>query len=172
MQIDGFDITAPAFSAEAWSETEALGAAVWLWLHSAAHCEAPLHALNALLLPALKHRQFILGRHQGRPVFYASWSTLSAEAEQRYLDNPPVCMPEADWCSGERLWFHDWVAPFGHSAQLSRLLQRRFFAHRCARALYHRGGERGFQIRQFQGAGVMPAEAHAWFAAHPLAWGK
>lgn len=169
MHIDGFDITAPGFFDEPWSEAEALGSAVWLWLHSACHRDIPLHALNALLLPAISHRQFILGRQNGRPVFYVAFSNLSLEAEARYLSQPAICMPAADWNSGERIWFNDWVAPFGHSVPVSRVLQRHFFANRCGRALYHRGEQRGLRIKKFQGVAVMPAEARAWFSDHPLA---
>lgn len=168
MLIDDFELIAPGFSDEPWNEAQALGAAVWLWMHSKAHRDTPLHALNSLLLPAISQRQFIIGLQQGRPVFYVSWSQFDAAAERRYLDNPPIALPQADWNCGERLWFHDWVTPFGHSAQVTRLLQRHFFANRCARALYHRGDERGLRVKTFQGIAVLPAEAHAWFAEHAL----
>ncbi|WP_249672142.1 toxin-activating lysine-acyltransferase [Pseudomonas abieticivorans] len=169
MLIDDFELIAPGFTDAPWSETQALGCAVWLWMHSKAHRDMPLHALNKLLLPALRQRQFMIGSQQGRPVFYVSWSYFSAEAERRYLDNAALELPEHDWNSGERMWFHDWVAPFGHSTQVARLLQRRFFTDRCMRGLYHRGDERGLQIKQFQGIKVMPAEARAWFATHAVA---
>jgi len=161
MQFDNLDLIAPALSEEPWSETQALGAAVWLWMHSAAHRDAPLHTLNTLLLPAIRHRQFIIGNEQGRPVFYASWCWFNEEAEQRYLDNPAVSLPAADWNSGDRLWFQDWVTPFGHSARLARLLQRHLFADCSARALYHRGDERGLRIKHFQGIASKPDPAPA-----------
>ena len=56
MQLDNLELLAPAFSEAPWNEAQALGAAVWLWMHSAAHRDAPLHALNALLLPAIANR--------------------------------------------------------------------------------------------------------------------
>jgi len=168
MRFGTLDITAPGLFDSVWNEAEVLGSAVWLWMHSAAHRDAPLHTLSTLLLPALKHQQFILASEQGKPVFYLSWLSLSEEAEYRYLHNPPVCLPDADWTSGERMWIHDWVAPFGHTVAITRLLQRRLFANRCVRALYHRGDERGLRVKTFQGIGVMPEEARAWFAAHPL----
>ena len=45
MRVDTFDIIAPALSAEPWSEAAVLGSATWLWMHSKAHREAPLHSL-------------------------------------------------------------------------------------------------------------------------------
>lgn len=171
MRLDTFDITAPAVFDEPWNEATALGSATWLWMQSAAHRDAPLHALSTLLLPALKQRQFVLGSEHGRPVFYLSWLSLSEDAERRYLTRSPMEMDPDDWHSGERLWVNDWIAPFGHTAVLSRLLLSRVFPDRCARALYHKGEQRGLRIKTFHGIGVIPEQARAWFAAHPLAAG-
>ncbi|MCS5515080.1 toxin-activating lysine-acyltransferase [Pseudomonas qingdaonensis] len=96
-------------------------------MHSTAHRDAPLHSLATLLLPALKHRQFVLGSEAGKPVFYLSWLNLDGAAEQRYIQRSPVEMADADWNSGERLWINDFVAPFGHAATLARLVQRQLF---------------------------------------------
>lgn len=169
MRFDTFDITAPAVFDEPWNEANVLGAATWLWMHSEAHRDAPLHSLSRLLLPALKHRQFVLGSENGKPVFYLAWLSLDEASERRYLNHSPLEMDEADWCSGERLWVNDWVAPFGHTAVLSRLLLSRVFPNSCARALYHRGETRGLKVKTFHGIGVIPEQARAWFAAHPIA---
>lgn len=169
MRIDTFDITAPAILGEAFSEAEVLGSTVWLWMHSPVHRDAPLNTLPILLLPAIKNSQFVLASENGKPVFFLSWAMLSEEAESRYLRNPPHCMHEADWNSGERMWILDWVAPFGHTRAISRLLWRNIFPSRWARALYHRGNDRGLRIKTFQGIAVMPEEARFWFETHPVA---
>ena len=170
MRIGNLDVVAPGLVDEPWNEAEAFGSAVWLWMHSAAHRDVPLHTLNALLLPAIKHRQFVLASQAGQPVFYLAWANLSAEAERRYLHNPPVCMPQDDWASGDRMWVLDWVAPFGHTHQMSRLVTRRLFAGRCFRALYHRRSlGSGPRVKDFAGIAVMPQEARAWFETHPVA---
>lgn len=169
MNIEGLDFIAPAHSDEPWNEAQAFGSAVWLWMHSEAHRAAPLHALNALLLPAIRHRRFVLACENGRPVAYCSWADLSEEAERRYLASPAVCMRDEDWTSGERTWVLDWVAPFGHTAALSHALTRHLMAHRIGRALYHRGERSGLRIKTFKGIGVRTEEANAWFAAHPVA---
>lgn len=54
------DIIAPGLIEESWTEAEVFGSAVWLWMHSSSHRERPLHTLSAVLLPAIKQRQFIL----------------------------------------------------------------------------------------------------------------
>lgn len=163
------DIIAPGLIGQTWSEAEVLGSSVWLWMHSSSHRNMPLHTLPALLLPAIKHRQFILAAQGGRAVFYLSWANLSAEAEQRYLQQHPIQMPQEDWNSGERMWVLDWVAPFGHTAVVNRLLRRQLFANRLGRMLYHRGDERGMRIKTFQGMAVLPEEARMWFESHPVA---
>ncbi len=168
MRYDRYEIIAPGLLEQSWDEAAALGSAVWLWMHSREHREMPLHTLPALLLPALKRRQFILVAEAGQPVFYLSWANLGLEAEQRYLSNPPICMPETDWDSGERMWILDWVAPFGHSRAMSRLLERYLFANRWARALYRRGEERGMRIKTFRGIAVLPEEARFWFERNPV----
>ncbi|MEO8627544.1 MAG: toxin-activating lysine-acyltransferase [Betaproteobacteria bacterium] len=169
MRLGSLDITAPGLIEGSYSEAEVLGGAVWLWMHSASHRDAPLHALSALLLPALKQRQFVLACEDGKPVFYLSWANFSEEAEARYVRNPQVCVREQDWASGERMWIIDWVAPFGHTQAVSRLVTRRLFADRCFRALDHRGNDRGLRIRTFHGIAMMREEANSWFASHPVA---
>jgi len=167
MRCDGLDIIAPAVLGEPFSEAEAFGSAVWLWMHSAAHRDAPLHMLSALLLPAIKNRQFVLASENSKPVFYLSWAMLGEDAETRYLKNPPQCMPNEDWISGERRWLLDWVAPFGHTRQMRSLLSRRLFPGCCARALHHRGDEMGLRVMAFHGIAVTPQEARFWFQQHP-----
>jgi cytolysin-activating lysine-acyltransferase len=172
MRYGSCEVTVPAVDGAGGSEAEMFGSAVWLWMHSAAHRDAPLHTLSALLLPALKSRQYALGVEGDKPVFYLSWAKLSEDAERRYLSNPPVCMPEADWTSGERMWIVDWVAPFGHTRLMSRFLAQRLFPGRWARALYHRGDERGLRVLTFRGIAVMPQEARFWFDTHPIAFDR
>jgi cytolysin-activating lysine-acyltransferase len=168
MQLDNLELMVPAFSEEPWNESQALGAAVWLWMHSASHRDVPLHTLNALLLPAIANRQFIIGYEHGRPVFYAAWAWFWGGAEPRHLQNPAISLPAPDWNSGERLWFLDWVAPFGHSARLARLVQRHLFADSRFSALYHRGNERGLRVKRFQGAGLARTQPPtAAIARHP-----
>lgn len=169
MRYDTYNITAPAISGEVFSEAEVLGSSVWLWMHSSEHRDAPLQVLSTLLLPAIKTGQFILAVEDGKPVFFLSWAMLSAEAESRYLSNPPHCMLEADWNSGERMWILDWVAPFGHTRAISRLLWRNIFPSRWARALYHRGNDKGQRIKTFKGIAVMQEEARHWLETHPVA---
>lgn len=163
-----FDFIAPGLSGNAFVEAEAFGAAVWLWMQSDAHRDIPLHILNSLLLPAIGYRQFILGSVNGQPVFYLSWAMFDEDAEHRYLHSHPSTLPESDWGSGDRMWVIDWIAPFGHSLQISRLLKQQWFKDRCMRFLYHRGDERGMRIQCVSGSAMSRSAVNAWLAAHPL----
>lgn len=170
MNTAPLNIIAPDLIEQTCNEAEVLGSVVWLWMHSASHRNFPLHTLPVLLLPAIKNRKFVLASESGRPVFYLAWANLSEEAEKRYLANSPLLMPEADWNSGERMWVLDWVAPFGHTATANGLLRRQLFANRFGRMLYHRGNERGLQVRTFRGMAVLSEEANEWFESHPVAY--
>lgn len=115
MRVGNLEIKAPLILGGEESEAEVLGATVWLWMHSPMHRDAPLHALPTLLLPIIKRRQYVLVIENDRPVFFLNWAWLNEEAEARYLTRPSIEMPEADWDSGNRIWFCDWIAPFGHT---------------------------------------------------------
>ncbi|MEQ1600441.1 MAG: toxin-activating lysine-acyltransferase [Methylophilaceae bacterium] len=178
MKFGTLDVIAPGvLSAErfrsdqtnaTWTEAEVFGSAIWLWMHSQKHRELPLHMLSTLLLPALKNQQYILVSEHGKPVFYLSWANLSADAESRYIKNPSFTMPQDDWNSGDRMWILDWVAPFGHTREMSQLLAQHLFGERCMRALYHRGYDRGLRVKTFYGVGVMSEVARFWFKTHPI----
>ena len=162
------EIIAPGLNKQAFVEAEAFGAAVWLWMQSDAHKDIPLHVLNSLLMPAIGYRQFMIGSVEGRPVFYLSWALFDEDAEHRYLQSHPSSLPESDWNSGDRLWLIDWIAPFGHTRQVSRLLREHWFKDRCARLLYHRGNERGMRIQCVSGSSLSRQAVNDWLASHPL----
>ncbi|EFH8192403.1 toxin-activating lysine-acyltransferase, partial [Escherichia coli] len=50
MRNGKYDVLSPLYSGEPVNEAEVLGAAVWLWMHSPLHRDAPLHTLPDLLL--------------------------------------------------------------------------------------------------------------------------
>lgn len=60
MNTAPLSIIAPGLIEQDWSEASVLGSATWLWMHSKSHRNFPLHTLPVLLLPAIKHRQFIV----------------------------------------------------------------------------------------------------------------
>lgn len=150
-------------------EMEVLGAAIWLWEHSPMHQDTPLVMLPILLYPIITHQQFILVYENQRPIFFLGWACLNEAAEARYLSNPAVCMPKTDWNSGDRVWFTDFIAPFGHAKLMKRYLQNDWLRHQCARFLYHRSDERGRRVMHFRGKQVGFDVFKQWQQQHPLA---
>ncbi len=172
MTSPSLKIIAPAFGSPAHSDAEAFGCAVGLWMHGRNHSQIPLLALDHMLLPAIQRHQYALlmetsAQGGSRPVGYLSWANLSADAEARYLNNPARGLTAADWNSGDRMWFADFFAPFGHSRALySRAAP--LMAGISARFLYHRSNERGVIVRTFTGAKVDPAYARRWWDERPM----
>lgn len=169
MRVGEYQINAPLMLGGQDSEAEILGASVWLWMHSPLHRDAPLHALPTLLLPIIKRRQYVVVSQHDQPIFFLSWAWLSLDAERRYLTRPAIYMHDSDWDSGDRMWFCDWIAPFGHTAAMKQLIRRDIFPTHLARALYHRGEARGKRVVMFHGAQVERAAARAWRRQHPPA---
>jgi ACP:hemolysin acyltransferase (hemolysin-activating protein) len=169
MRIGNLDIKAPLLLGGEQNEAEVLGATVWLWMHSPMHRDAPLHTLPTLLLPIIKRQQYVLVVENERPVFFLSWAWLNEEAEARFLTRPSIEMKEEDWDSGDRIWFCDWIAPFGHTRAMQTLIRHDLFAEHCWRALYHRGAERGKRVAMFHGKHVTREAAQRWQLNHPLA---
>jgi len=162
------DVIAPGLLQQEWRESEIFGAATWLWMQASTRRETPIKWLSTLLLPPIVHRQFLLATEGDRPVFYASWANFSVAAEQTYINGPYAAITHADWASGDRQWVIDWIAPFGHTASIWRLLQRELFPTHCMRYLHHRGVERGSRIKRLRGIALNRIEADAWCAARPI----
>jgi len=172
MNIQGIEVIAPSKLGGEFNEAEMLGSAAWLWLQSDTHKEITLKDLPCLLLPAIKLGHFVLAIEKGKPIFFLTWAKMNEAAEARYLDNPPEMMPLKDWNSGDRLWFLDWVAPFGHTHKMYKLLTQKIFFDTCARSLYHRGYEKGIRVQHFHGCAYSPRQAKRWFSEHPVAPSK
>lgn len=168
MEINGYRLIAPWLAADDTSEAEVLGMAVWLWMHSARHRDAPLHTLPTLLLPPIKQQQYAIAVKDGRPLFFLGWAWMDEESEQRYLTHASVMMKQTDWTSGNRLWITDFIAPFGEVRALLKLTREVILSEQCFRSLDHQGKHRGQRVRFFHGKSVKHSAARQWQQAHPL----
>lgn len=166
--LENLKFIAPQFAEEPWTEAEVLGSAVWLWMNSDAHNKLPLHSLSAALLPAIKRRQFILAIEGTKPVFFVSWAMLSPEAEQRHLTTHQLLMPLEDWLSGDRMWFIDWVAPFGHTQIAFDVLRKQYLKDLRARSIYRLSSKRGWRLQHFTGSSVPASERRVWKDEAPV----
>lgn len=172
MTFPKLDLMGPGMTARSWNEAEILGAGAWLFSQSPKHREMPLHVFSCQLLSAIEHRQFLLGSRAGEPLFYLSWAKFDVDAEARFLQHGAVALAPRDWDSGGRLWIIDWIAPFGHTATMAKIMRRQLFRYWTGRMICRRSGGAGERVRAFRGYGVAPAEARRWLEENPLAVGK
>ncbi|MEK9495811.1 toxin-activating lysine-acyltransferase [Photorhabdus sp. P32] len=129
---------------------------------------APLISLSTLLLPVFKAQQYVLVSRNDQPIFYLSWAFFDEETELHCLTDQYAHNRNLPLYNGDRLWFLDWITPFGHSREMANLMKSEIFPYHCYRALYHKGSERGVQVIRFRGRGVSREQAAHWWNVHPL----
>lgn len=97
---------------------ERLGEAVWLMLRSPGYRQADLARVEALFLTPILLDQLRVFRRGSRPVGLVAWAFLDEEAEARYLRTG--VLGSRDWQGGTRLWFTDFLAPFGDVRSITK----------------------------------------------------
>ena len=121
------------------SNATILGEIVWLLTKSKLHREWAIGSVDQWIMPALLHQQFRLYHDNGKPVGYVAWAHMSKDVEQAYVKNTRMLNPD-DWKSGNRLWFIDFITPFGHARQVTRDLKSNVFPNDVGRVLRWRQG--------------------------------
>ncbi len=83
--------------------------------------------LNVEILPPVLRGQahFHLAK-EGVPLAMVTWAWLSPEVEREVLETGRA-LRENEWKCGDRLFFNDWIAPFGHSREVMRHLRKNVF---------------------------------------------
>lgn len=143
-----------------------LGKLTWLWMNSPLHREWQVEIATRFLLPPIVLDQIHILERDGMPVAYCSWAWMSEQAEIRYLLNASN-IPLSDWQSGDRLWFADWVAPFGAAdswALRSRMAAR--FPQEVARAIRVKRGKTKARVMEFKGPGLSKDLAEVRFKTY------
>ena len=103
-----------------------LGDILTLMTASDTHQDYRIQHFAQLVLPPVQHDQFrIYHDTNQRPVGFVSWAKLSEEAEQRLLSRRET-LRESDWNSGDKMYFMEFLAPFGHIKQMVHDLRQRF----------------------------------------------
>jgi cytolysin-activating lysine-acyltransferase len=152
------------------NEAQTLGTVAWLLLHSELHKNLPISQLATMYLPAIKSGQYILGIENDTAIFYTSWANMSFEEERLFLLHGPLSITPQSWQSGNRMWFMDWIAPFGHSHQIRKYLRAHVWRNTLARAIYLSPDKtRDMRMIDFYGPDVSPETARQYFEKHPLA---
>ena len=144
----------PSLHTQPLNRAEALGMITWLWLNSPLHLDWPVHLLASNVWPAIERRQFfILRQKNGLPLMYGSWARFDKKREHQYLSDPSI-IPNDAWSSGDRMWFIDWIAPFGGSKRVIQKLRRDIFPYEAAWALRVKKGRALGQIQDHFGIHV------------------
>ncbi len=144
----------PSLSTRTLNRAEALGMITWLWLNSPLHFDWPVHLLASNVWPAIELRQFfILRQKNGLPLMYGSWAWFDEKREQQYLSDPRS-IPSDAWNCGDRMWFIDWIAPFGGSRRVINKLRQDIFPNGAAWALRVKKGRSLGQIQDHFGVHV------------------
>ncbi|MGR3278591.1 toxin-activating lysine-acyltransferase [Acaryochloris marina NIES-2412] len=112
---------------EVQQRLQLLGSVTWLMMQSSLHRSYTLAELEARILPSLMHDQFRYYQIGGQPVGFLNWAWLSAEIESQYQTGEyQLLFPE--WQSGDRLWYPEFIAPFGHARHIVKDIRKNVFA--------------------------------------------
>ena len=137
-----------------------------LWARSNLHSSWNIQAFEKYVQPPILNGQYLLLQSgDGMPLAYASWALMSVEVEARYLDNPTEFYA-IDWQSGDRLWFMDWVSPYGKqfNNELVHKLKFDIFPNAVARSLHVRKDREQGKVAKFIGANVSTERSRELFA--------
>lgn len=118
----------------------ALGQMLWLCTHTSNYSQIPLGSVASGFQWAIAQNAYRIYRSSdGQPLGCVCWMWLHeaheeevmaamARAEYGGLDMNP------EWYGGDRLWFFNYIAPFGHSNVMADDLRHRVFPGVSARA--------------------------------------
>lgn len=104
-----------------------IGNAFELLAYSNLHCEYNVYYIfNYVFVPAKQKNIHVYYNEYQHPVAYFSWGLITSDV-QSDLTNDRFIMTSDDWNSGQRLYIHDLVAPWGGGAYIVRDIKYRFF---------------------------------------------
>jgi cytolysin-activating lysine-acyltransferase len=130
-----------------------IGEITALLMLSPTHRKYQLRDLADVILPPINLQQFKIYRNEKKqPIGLLTWGRLSAAVEARYLAGQTV-LSEADLHSGDRLFFLDFLAPYGHLKQIVQHAKTNLFPNDYAQAVrFYQQEPRRIRILKFYGA--------------------
>lgn len=144
----------PSLNNQPFDALKAFGMAAWLWGQSPLHKDWRLKFMAPTIWPAIMHRQFLIGRDKTyRPVVFVSWAQLDEARERQYLQNPNS-LSHDDWASGDRVWFIDWITPFGGALATARKIEHDVFPQSAGHSLHVKAGSDTARIYDHYGCRV------------------
>lgn len=113
-----------------------VGFALELLAQSEYHKQHPTGAyLRTEVLPALWHNQarFYL-TEDGQPTAMVTWAWLSADVEKD-IHTTGRALTDDEWNCGDRLFFNDWISPYGNIRHAMRDMTGNVFPNEIATSL-------------------------------------
>ena len=112
---------------------------VLLCRHSEVHRRWSVDDLATNFLPAIGHGQFQLYQAGPKVIGGMTWAWLDALTEAKLLADG-LTPPGEAWKSGDRLWFIDFLAPYGHARTIARHFMTHLMPAESGRGLRRRPG--------------------------------
>jgi cytolysin-activating lysine-acyltransferase len=104
-----------------------LGEVTSLLMASKTHRKYQIRDIADVIFPAINLGQYMIFRNPRKePIALVTWGRFSAAVEKKYLKGNPV-LSEQELTSGDRLYFLDFVAPYGHAKQVTSHLRKHVF---------------------------------------------
>lgn len=104
-----------------------LGEVTSLLMVSKVHRKYQIRDIADVIFPTINLGQYKIFRNTRKePIALVTWARFSAAVEKKYLKGNPV-LTEKELNSGERLYFLDFIAPYGHTKQVSSHLRKHVF---------------------------------------------
>jgi cytolysin-activating lysine-acyltransferase len=148
------DWLCPSLNDEEFNPIHIFGTISWLWTKSPMHQTWAIQSFSQYVWPAMMNRQFLLARDQKNgPMAYVSWAKFNAETEKKYLRNVNSIEP-SDWNSGDRIWFIDWIAPFGGSRRVAKKIEYDIFPNDAGHSIRAKMNSKTGRIIDHYGANV------------------
>jgi cytolysin-activating lysine-acyltransferase len=99
------------------------------------HRKYLIHDIGSVFFPPVHLNQFRIYKNKLKdPIALITWAFLSKEVEEKYLSQEYILKPQ-DWKSGNRIWFIDFLAPFGHMRQVSKDIKDNIFPNDCGKSV-------------------------------------
>jgi len=117
----------------------ALGQFVLLSMRSPVHRRWAVDDLATNFLPPIGHGQYQLYRTDKRVIGALTWAWLDEAAEEKLLADG-LTPPGEAWHGGDRLWFIDFLAPYGHARAVARHFMTHLMPASSGRGLRRRPG--------------------------------
>jgi len=87
-----------------------------------------------ILPPILRNQVCFYLNNEGTPTGMITWAWLSGDA-QTDIHATGRALTEGEWSCGDRLYFNDWITPYGNTHAVKRDIRQNVFPNEVATSL-------------------------------------